>query len=209
MRKPPSVTPDTSPHRQMSYLSADMRAQLKRKVCDGALKSGRHGMLLKGLMPIIAGGPTVTDRARQQHATATDQPTAGGQPEHVNKRSRRSRGGNSEEKSVSTIARGIRVEGEVSGTGVIHIEGTVVGTIRAEHRVLVAEGGTVEGDIHAQEAILSGEIAGSIVANKRVEATASAVIHGDITTPNLAVHEGANVCGSVHMVKKTGTAEAS
>ena len=65
------------------------------------------------------------------------------------------------------------------------VEGTVVGTIPAGHLVLVAKGGTVEGDIHAQEAILDGEVNGSILADGRVDVQAEAVIHGDIKTPCL------------------------
>ncbi len=108
---------------------------------------------------------------------------------------------------MSVIASGVHVEGTVSGSGVIRVEGTVVGTVRAEHRVHVAEGGTVEGDIHAQEAILGGKVTGSILADGRVEAKAAAVIHGDITTPNLVVDEGATVCGPVHMVKQSRTGD--
>ncbi len=44
--------------------------------------------------------------------------------------------------------------------------------------------------MHAREAVLDGEITGSIVA-ERVEVQASAVIHGDITASKLIIHEGA------------------
>ncbi len=113
--------------------------------------------------------------------------------------------GRSDEDVVSIIARNLRVEGALSSNSVIRIEGTVVGTIRAGHLVFVAKGGTVEGDIHAHEAILDGEVNGSIVADGRVELRASAVIHGDITTPRLVVEEGAAVCSHVHMAKPRGT----
>ena len=113
--------------------------------------------------------------------------------------------GRADEEVVSIIARDLHVEGTLSSSGVIHVEGTVVGTLRAGHLVLVAKGGTVEGDIHAQEAILGGEVNGSILADGRVEVQAAAVIHGDITTPCLVVNEGGVVCGDVHMTKPKGT----
>jgi cytoskeletal protein CcmA (bactofilin family) len=91
------------------------------------------------------------------------------------------------------------VKGGLSSSGVIRIEGTVVGTVRAERQVLVVKGGTVEGDIYTPEAILDGEVRGSILAEGRVEVQESAVIHGDITTPRLGVAEGAAVCGHIHM----------
>ena len=122
-------------------------------------------------------------------------------------RERGSHRGRSDEEVVSIIARDLHVEGTLSSSGVIRIEGTVVGTVRAERQVLVARGGIVEGDIHTQEAILDGELNGSIVADGRVELQASAVIHGDITTPCLVVNEGAALHGHVQMAKPKGTGD--
>jgi cytoskeletal protein CcmA (bactofilin family) len=44
---------------------------------------------------------------------------------------------------VSIIARDLRVEGTLTSSSVIRVEGTVVGIIRAERQVLVARGGIV------------------------------------------------------------------
>ncbi len=103
----------------------------------------------------------------------------------------------------SLLAAGLRVEGEVQTDGVVRIEGTVLGTVRAQRQVLVAKGGTVEGDIHTREAILGGAVRGAVVAEERVEILASAAIQGTITTPRLLVHEGAGVDGHVRMAKPT------
>ncbi len=113
-------------------------------------------------------------------------------------------GDSGEEAALSIIARDLRVEGVLTSRGVIRIEGTVVGTVRAERQVLVAKGGTVEGDIYTPEAILDGEVRGSILAEGRVELHVSAVIRGDITTPRLGVAEGATVCGHIHMERPKG-----
>jgi cytoskeletal protein CcmA (bactofilin family) len=93
----------------------------------------------------------------------------------------------------------MRVEGELLTDGVVKIEGTVVGSVRAEQQVLVAKGGVVEGDIYTREAILGGEVRGSILAHERVEVQASSVVHGDITTQRIVVHEGGEVNGHVRM----------
>jgi len=83
--------------------------------------------------------------------------------------------------------------------GVVKIEGTVVGTVRAEQQVLVAKGGLVEGDIHTREAVLGGEVRGAILAHERVEVQATSVVHGDIGTQRIMVHEGGEVNGHVKM----------
>ena len=92
--------------------------------------------------------------------------------------------------TVSFIGSGMQVVGSVDSPGVVRVAGSVVGNVNAAKQVLVARGGRVDGDVHAREAVLDGEITGSIVA-ERVEVQSSAVIHGDITTPKLMIHEGA------------------
>ena len=105
--------------------------------------------------------------------------------------------------AYSLLGAGLRVEGEVQTDGMVRIEGTVVGNVQAERQVLVTTGGTVEGDIRTREAILGGEIRGSIVAEERVEILASAAIRGTIVTPRLLVHEGAAVNGHVRVAEPT------
>jgi cytoskeletal protein CcmA (bactofilin family) len=103
------------------------------------------------------------------------------------------------EPGLSIIASGMRVEGELITDGVVKIEGMVVGSIRAEQQVLVAKGGTVDGDVYTQEAILGGEVRGAIYASQRVEVQATSVVHGDIATQRIMVHEGGEVNGRVKM----------
>src|SRR3990170_2150964 len=103
------------------------------------------------------------------------------------------------EPGLSVIAPGMRVEWELVTDGVVKIEGTVVGTVRAEQQVLVAKGGLVEGDIHTREAVLGGEVRGAILAHERVEVQATSVVHGDIGTQRIVVHEGGEVNGHVRM----------
>ena len=95
-----------------------------------------------------------------------------------------------ESETVSFIGSGMQIVGSVDSPGVIRVAGTVLGSVSAARQVLVARGGKVDGDVHAREVVLDGEITGSIVA-ERVEVQASAVIHGDIMTPTLMIHEGA------------------
>ena len=92
--------------------------------------------------------------------------------------------------TVSFIGSGMEIVGSVNSPGVVRVAGTVLGNVKAATQVLVARGGKVDGDVHAREAVLDGEITGSIVA-ERVEVQSSAVIHGNITASKLMIHEGA------------------
>src|SRR5229473_2846734 len=57
---------------------------------------------------------------------------------------------------LSIIGAGMRVVGDISADGVVKIEGSVNGTVRAAKQVLVARGGEVEGDVVSREAIIGG-----------------------------------------------------
>jgi cytoskeletal protein CcmA (bactofilin family) len=103
--------------------------------------------------------------------------------------------------ALTIIAPGTRLEGELISSGVVKVEGTVAGTIRAERQVLVAKGGVVEGDIRTVEAVIGGRVDGGVTASERVEVQGGAAVHGDVTTKSLVVQEGGEING---LVKMTG-----
>jgi cytoskeletal protein CcmA (bactofilin family) len=109
------------------------------------------------------------------------------------------RGAPESESGLSIIGAGMRVEGDIVAEGVVKIEGTVVGTVRAGRQVLVAKGGEVEGDVITKEAIIGGEVRGSVRAEERIEIQAASVVHGDLAARRLQVQEGGEINGVVRM----------
>ncbi|HEY9505616.1 MAG TPA: polymer-forming cytoskeletal protein [Gemmatimonadales bacterium] len=107
----------------------------------------------------------------------------------------------------SIIASDMTVVGDLETEGVVRIEGRVKGNVRVGSQILVAEGATIEGDLHTQEAVVAGTVTGAIHATDRVELQATAVVAGDIHTARIAIVEGARVAGEVKMdVSKTSSA---
>jgi cytoskeletal protein CcmA (bactofilin family) len=111
--------------------------------------------------------------------------------------------------ALSIIGPGMRVVGDITADGVVKIEGTVVGTVRAGRQVLVAKGGEVEGDVITREAIIGGEVRGTVVAEERVEIQATSVVHGDVTSRRLLVHGGGEINGVVRMGEDAPVQEAA
>lgn len=102
---------------------------------------------------------------------------------------------------LSVIAAGMTVRGDIESDGTVKVEGAVEGQIQARHQVLVAKGGTVQGDIDARESIVGGTVQGAIRAIERVEVQAGATVTGDITTRRIAVAEGGNLNGAIRMTE--------
>src|SRR5216110_903605 len=101
--------------------------------------------------------------------------------------------------ALSIIGAGMRVVGDITAEGVVKIEGTVVGTVQAARQVLVAKGGEVEGDVVSREAIIGGEVRGSIRAEERIEIQSTSVVHGDVAAKRLLVQEGGEINGVVRI----------
>src|SRR5437763_9286573 len=103
------------------------------------------------------------------------------------------------EAGLSIIGTWMRVGRDITADGVVKIEGTVVGTVRAGRQVLVGKGGEVEGDVISREAIIGGEVRGSIRAEERIEIQSTSVVHGDVAAKRLLVQEGGEINGVVRM----------
>jgi cytoskeletal protein CcmA (bactofilin family) len=101
--------------------------------------------------------------------------------------------------SLSIIAAGTRIDGDIDTDGVIRIEGRVEGAVRAGRQVLIGRQGEVRGDITTREAVIGGAVYGAVNASERLEVQSTSTIVGNITTKAIAVIEGGKINGSVRI----------
>ena len=106
---------------------------------------------------------------------------------------------NSGEAMLSIIASGMRIVGDIESAGVIKVDGHIDGSVSGARQVLVARGGTIHGNITADEIVIGGLVAGAVVATERLELQETAVVNGDIETTSIVVLEGAKINGTVRM----------
>ena len=111
----------------------------------------------------------------------------------------------SDQMPFSIIAKDMAIVGDMETEGVVRIEGRIRGTVRAGNQVLVGQGAQLEGDLHTREAVIGGEVIGSIHALERVELQATASVTGNIHTPRIAVMEGGRVSGEVRISEPAPT----
>lgn len=112
----------------------------------------------------------------------------------------------SAEPSMSVIASGMRIIGDIESSGVIKVEGVVEGSVRGARQLLLGKGGTIHGDIHAIDAVLGGTVVGNVTASERVEIQGTSSVEGDILTKSMVVYEGGTINGSVRMGEQTAIA---
>jgi cytoskeletal protein CcmA (bactofilin family) len=114
----------------------------------------------------------------------------------------------SDQMPFSIVGKDMTIVGDLETEGVVRIEGRVRGTVKAGSQVLVSPGAKVEGDLHTREAVVGGEIVGSVHAIERVELQATASVTGNITTPRIAVLEGGKVSGEVKIEEAPASTES-
>lgn len=113
----------------------------------------------------------------------------------------RSGGRSAVENTLSIIAAGTTVSGDIECGGVLKVEGRVDGGVRRARQVMLAKEGSIHGDVSAQEVVVGGFIDGSVTATDRLELQTTAVVNGDISTKSIVVMEGARINGSVKMTE--------
>jgi cytoskeletal protein CcmA (bactofilin family) len=100
---------------------------------------------------------------------------------------------------ASVLGPGISVEGRLTGTQTLIVEGHVKGEIHLTGDLRIAAAAMVEATVHAQNVIVEGTVAGDIAAGKKIELMASARVDGNIRAPKIVVSEGAKFRGAVDM----------
>jgi len=93
----------------------------------------------------------------------------------------------------------VMIEGTVSGSDPITIEGTVKGKINLAGDLHIGVHARIEATVHARNVTVQGKLSGDVSADDRVELVASASVEGNIKAPKIVVAEGARFRGSVDM----------
>ena len=100
------------------------------------------------------------------------------------------------------IGPNIIIEGTITGTEPIVVEGTVRGNINLQSDLRVGTKARVEATVHARNVTIEGKLTGDVSADDRVELIASATVDGNIKAPKIIVAEGAKFRGNVDMGSK-------
>jgi cytoskeletal protein CcmA (bactofilin family) len=111
---------------------------------------------------------------------------------------------------TTTIAAGLKISGEISGTSDLYIDGETQGKVRLPNaRVTVGPNGRVQADIEAREIIIEGTVQGNLKAGERLHLGAASRVQGSVLTPRFAIEDGARLRGKVEMVRIGGSQSAS
>lgn len=106
---------------------------------------------------------------------------------------------NGDDADVTIISNGVKVEGKVTSSGNVRIDGTIQGDIDSQGNVTIGELGEVTGKVNGQSITIGGKVQGSINSKEKLILESKADLKGDVYTKILVVEAGARFDGKSNM----------
>ena len=97
------------------------------------------------------------------------------------------------------LGRDTEFEGKFSFTGAVRVDGNISGEIFSSGTLIVGESAVINSQIHVADIIISGEVHGDIVAERKIEINVPGKLFGNIKTPKLVLEEGVIFEGNCKM----------
>ncbi len=107
------------------------------------------------------------------------------------------------------IDQGSEFEGKLSFKDTVRIDGTFAGEISSDNTLIVGETGEIHARIKSVCVVISGLVEGDIVSSQQVVLHKTAVVNGDIDTPNIVIEEGAQLNGTIRMNGRAGSSSSA
>ena len=109
------------------------------------------------------------------------------------------------EREMVNIGKSVVIKGELSGSEDLLIEGQVEGKIELRQNLLtIGPNGKIKAEVFAKAIIVHGEVHGNITASEKVDIRDNGSVDGDLSSPRVAIAEGAHFRGSIDMQQKGG-----
>jgi cytoskeletal protein CcmA (bactofilin family) len=103
-------------------------------------------------------------------------------------------------RDMVNIGKSVVIKGELNGSEDLTIEGQVEGKIELRQNALtIGPNGKIKAQVFAKAVIVQGEVTGNITASEKVDIRDNGSVDGDITSPRVAIAEGAHFRGSIDM----------
>lgn len=101
----------------------------------------------------------------------------------------------------SLIGAGTIVEGDVTFSGGLRVDGTVRGQVATVDNqpatLVISEHAVIDGEVRVSHVVINGTVRGPVVAHDYLELQAKARVNGDVTYRTLEMHVGAIVQGKL------------
>ncbi|HJS55324.1 MAG TPA: polymer-forming cytoskeletal protein [Chitinophagaceae bacterium] len=107
--------------------------------------------------------------------------------------------GNGSGNGTTLISSGTTIKGDISSNSDLRIDGTIIGNINSNAKIVIGSSGVVEGDIFGNHADIVGKTSGTIKVKELLQLRGECVVNGNIYAGKLQVEPTATFNGQCHM----------
>jgi cytoskeletal protein CcmA (bactofilin family) len=100
---------------------------------------------------------------------------------------------------TTLIGAGTTLKGDISSNSDLRIDGTVIGNIQSNAKIVIGANGIVEGDISGNQADIVGKVSGNIRAKELLQLRGDCEVTGNLYAGKLQVEPTATFNGQCHM----------
>lgn len=95
------------------------------------------------------------------------------------------------QKIDTIIGTSSNIQGTITSSGTVRIDGNYTGNVTSDADVIVGEGGIIDGNISSVNVIISGKVNGNISCKGLLEISSTGRLIGDVEVKNIAIADGA------------------
>lgn len=102
--------------------------------------------------------------------------------------------------NINLVGFGTEINGDITSTGDLRIDGTLIGNLNIKGKVVIGETGKVKGELVCKNSDISGVVEGKVTVEELLSLKSSARINGDIYVGKLAIEPGCRFTGYCSML---------
>jgi cytoskeletal protein CcmA (bactofilin family) len=100
---------------------------------------------------------------------------------------------------TTLVSAGTSLKGDISSNSDLRIDGTIIGNISSNAKIVIGASGVVEGDITGNQADIVGKVSGNIKTKDLLQLRGDCVVNGNVYAGKLQVEPTATFNGQCHM----------
>jgi len=100
---------------------------------------------------------------------------------------------------ATLISAGTTLKGDIQSNSDLRIDGTIIGNIRSNSKIIIGSSGVVEGDIEGNQADITGKVNGNIRVKDLLQLKGECNITGNVQAGKLQIEPTATFNGQCHM----------
>lgn len=101
--------------------------------------------------------------------------------------------------SATLIGAGTTLKGDIHSQQDLRIDGTVIGNIKSSSKIIIGQGGVVEGDLDSTQCDVNGKVNGNIRCRELLQLRGESAVTGNLYAGKLQIEPSATFNGQCHM----------